>query len=64
MQREHAINYQEPLTVAQVSYLCHKANKLGKAGKSISRVYQEEDDEGKHVYFEVLTEIHGQTPVI
>lgn len=56
MQREHAITYSEPLTVAQIQYLCQKANKLGKRHKHISRVYQEEDAEGKHVYFEVENE--------
>ena len=64
MQREHAINYLEPLSVAQVEYLCMKANKLGRMGKNLSKVYQEEDSEGKHVYFEIFTEIYGQTPAV
>lgn len=64
MQREHAINYHDALTVAQVEYLCHKANRLGRLGKNISRVYQEEDSEGKHVYFEVHTEVHGQQGIV
>lgn len=55
MLREHALTYQEILTVSELEYLCTKANKLGLKSKSITRMYQEEDAEGKHIYFEVVS---------
>jgi len=60
MLREHAITHREPLTIGQVEYLCQKSNRLGELGKHLSRVYQEEDDEGKHIYFEVVKITYGQ----
>lgn len=36
-----------------LEYLVKKANRLGKCGRDIVHVYQQEDAEGFHVYFEV-----------
>lgn len=53
MLNEHAITYQTNLSMSDLDYLIKKANRLGKIGREVMRVYQEEDNEGKHVYFEV-----------
>lgn len=49
---EHAITYRGELTPRDIDYLAKKANRLGRKGREILRVYQEEDAEGKHVYYE------------
>lgn len=53
MLNEHAITFKDKLTMADLDYLVKKANKLGKKGGYVTRVHQDEDDEGKHIYFEV-----------
>lgn len=53
MVTEHAISYKDKLSVEDLNYLIKKANRLGLSNRSIIRVYQEEDDEGIHVYFSV-----------
>jgi hypothetical protein len=53
MLKEHAITYRERITITDLDYMVKKANRLGKSGRDVIRVYQEEDDEGVHVYFEV-----------
>ena len=53
MLNEHAITYTERMSIADLNYLIKKANNLGKSGRDVMRVYQEEDSEGVHVYFEV-----------
>ena len=53
MLNEHAITYRERISMSDLNYLIKKANKLGKCGRNVMRVYQEEDNEGVHVYFEV-----------
>lgn len=53
MINEHAITYKERLSVADVDYLVKKANKLGRNGREVMRVHQDEDADGYHVYFEV-----------
>lgn len=53
MLTEHAVSYSEKLTMKELDYLIKKANRLGKNGRDVTRVYQEEDGEGHHVYFEV-----------
>ena len=53
MINEHAKTIRFEISVEDLSYMVKKANKLGISGRSISRVYCEEDDEGKHYYFEV-----------
>jgi len=53
MLNEHAITYNDKISISQLDYLIKKANKLGKVGRDVMRVYQEEDNEGVHVYFEV-----------
>lgn len=53
MLHEHAITYQDRLTIADLDYMVRKANKLGLAGREILRVHEEKDAEGTHVYFDV-----------
>lgn len=60
MLREHAVTYKDSLSVCQLDYLVKKAVRIGGLGKYITRVYQEEDSEGTHVYFEVVKPEHGQ----
>lgn len=50
---EHAITYQESLTLENLNYIIKKANRLGLRDRQLLRVFQEEDSEGKHIYFEV-----------
>lgn len=53
MINEHAITYREKINILDLSYLIRKANKLGKSGREVMRVHQNEDEEGIHIYFEV-----------
>lgn len=53
MLHEHAITYQDRLSIADLDYIVRKANKLGKVGRDIMRVHEESDAEGTHVYFDV-----------
>lgn len=62
MLREHAVTYRDNLSVSQLDYLCKKAVRIGSLGKIITRVYQEEDAEGVHVYFEI-ERLNGQSAV-
>lgn len=52
MINEHAITIKDVITAADLEYLIKKANKIGKQGREIVRVYSQEDSEGKHIYFE------------
>ena len=61
MLREHAVTYREKLSMDQLDYLVKKAVRIGGLGKAITRVYQEEDDEGCHVYFEVVSPYGQET---
>lgn len=53
MLHEHAITYQEKLSIADLEYIIKKSNKLGRAGREVVRVHEECDSEGTHVYFDV-----------
>ena len=53
MLKEHAITYRDHITVGDLDYLVRKANRLGRNGRDIVHIFQEEDVEGFHVYFEV-----------
>ena len=53
MLHQHAITYQDQLSIADLDYITKKANKLGKCGKEVVRVHEERDAEGTHVYFDV-----------
>lgn len=53
MVTEHAKTYKDKISIKDLEYLVMKANRLGRFGHEITRVYQEEDSEGYHVYFEV-----------
>lgn len=53
MLNEHAITYKEKITMSDLDYLVKKAHRIGKCGRDVMRVFQEEDNEGCHIYFEV-----------
>lgn len=53
MVNEHALTYKDILTVEDINYMTKKANRLGLSNRQLIRVYQQEDEEGTHVYFEV-----------
>jgi len=53
MLHEHAITYQDKLSVKDIDYLAKKANRLGRVGRVVMRVHEETDSEGTHVYFDV-----------
>ena len=53
MINEHAITVKGEVTLEELNYLVKKANRLGNQGRTIVRVYAQEDNEGKHIYYEV-----------
>jgi len=53
MINEHAITYKDILTPENIDYLTKKANHLGLLNRQLIRAFQEEDSEGKHIYFSV-----------
>lgn len=53
MINEHAITVKGEVTLEELNYLVKKANRLGAQGRTIVRVYAQEDNEGKHIYYEV-----------
>jgi len=53
MINEHAITYKDKLSAEDLDYLAKKANRLGLANRQILRAFQEEDNDGTHVYFSV-----------
>lgn len=53
MVNEHAITVKGDITMEELDYMVKKANRLGKSGREVVRVYAQEDNEGKHIYFEV-----------
>ncbi len=53
MLHEHAVTFKERLTVANLDYLIKKANRLGLAGREVTRVYQQEDVDETELFFEV-----------
>lgn len=60
MLHEHAKTYQDRLSIADLDYIIKKANKLGKIGRNVVSVFQEEDSEGFHIYFDVTGMNNGQ----
>lgn len=55
MVNEHAITYHDKISAQDLEYLIKKANRLGKNIREIIRVFQKEDSEGIHIYFEVTS---------
>lgn len=53
MINEHALTVKNDPTKEDLAYLIRKANKLGLRQREIVRVYTQDDEEGKHFYFEV-----------
>lgn len=60
MHTEHVLTYQHFLNIADAEYMASKANRLGKLGKTVTRVYQQEDSEGMHLYFEIQPTVHHE----
>ncbi len=52
MIHEHAITVRDEIKMSDVDYLVKKANRLGKSGRTVQAVYCQEDNEGRHIYFE------------
>ena len=52
MINEHAITVKKNLSLEDLNYIIRKANRLGQLDRVLIRVYMQEDDEGKHYYFE------------
>ena len=61
MLHEHAITYREKINIQELEYMVKKANRLGKMGKDVISVFQHDDQEGMHVYFEVMS-THREVP--
>lgn len=55
MRHEHVITYIGYPSIADLDFVARKANKLGRFGKELIRAYEESDEEGKHVYFDVAS---------
>lgn len=53
MRTEHAITSLKSIDLIDLAYLVKKANKLGRCGREVIRVFEEQDEEGHHVYFQV-----------
>ncbi len=54
MLHEHAITYQNHLSMLDLNYITKKANKLGSCGRTVVHVCEEIDQEGTHIYFDVI----------
>lgn len=50
MQKQHALVVSDPVSTEQLEYLLLKANRLGLENKLVVGVWQEKDDEGKHIF--------------
>ena len=59
MLNEHAITYTTKLNIGDLDYLIKKANRLGQNGRVVTRVHQDEDSEGIHIYFEVTGRVEN-----
>lgn len=53
MINEHALTVKCEIKVEDLDYMVKKANRLGRLSREVVRVYSQEDNEGKHIYFEV-----------
>ena len=53
MINEHAITYKDNPSIEDLNYFAKKANRLGLSKRTLLRVFQEEDEDGIHVYFAV-----------
>jgi hypothetical protein len=63
MRTDHAIVIQADKSIVEMlEYLTRKANRLGMNGREITRVYIEEDSEGKHVYYESERRVYAAIP--
>ncbi len=53
MINEHAATVSGEITIEDLNYMIRKANRIGLKSRELVRVFTQEDDEGKHYYFEV-----------
>lgn len=52
MINEHVTTVKTELSLEDLNYMVRKANRLGMKDRQLIRCFMEEDDEGKHYYFE------------
>lgn len=52
MIQEHAKTVKGEITMDDLEFMVKKAHRMGLAGWQLTRVYSQEDGEGKHIYFE------------
>lgn len=52
MIKEHATTVKGEVTMEDLTYMVKKANRLGRSNRKIHHVFMEEDEDGKHIYFE------------
>lgn len=52
MIQEHAKTVKGEISMADLEYMIKKAHRIGLSGRSLTRVFSQEDGEGKHIYFE------------
>lgn len=50
---EHVKTINTPIDITELDYIVKKANSLGESGRRIHKVYSKEDNQGKHIFFEV-----------
>jgi len=53
MIHEHAIEFRDRRSEADLDYIVRKANRLGLAGKTVVEVSTEKDEFSSHIYFYV-----------
>lgn len=52
MINEHVVTAHDELSIDDLNYMARKANRLGLRDRKLIRCFMEQDDEGKHYYFE------------
>lgn len=52
MIQEHAKTIKGEISAADLEYMVKKAHRIGLSGRQLLRVYSQEDEEGRHFYFE------------
>lgn len=52
MIQEHAKTIKSEISAADLEYMVKKAHRIGLSGRQLLRVYSQEDEEGRHFYFE------------
>lgn len=52
MIHEHAKTVKGEVSAADLEYMVKKAHRIGLSGRNLVRIYSQEDEEGRHFYFE------------